>query len=82
MAASHWKKLKAKNSLPLQKAVLRIRDILVRIWIRTSGEQIRILLFSVSDLQGSKKKFFAFYFLKLQLHHFSKIKSHKEVTKQ
>jgi hypothetical protein len=26
--------------------------------------------------------FFAYYFLKLHLHHFSKIKSHKEVTKQ
>jgi hypothetical protein len=26
--------------------------------------------------------FFAYYFLKLHLHHFSKIKRHKEVTKQ
>jgi hypothetical protein len=28
------------------------------------------------------KFFFAYYFLKVHLHHFSKIKSHKEVTKQ
>jgi hypothetical protein len=27
-------------------------------------------------------KFFAYYFLKVHLHHFSKIKSPKEVTKQ
>jgi hypothetical protein len=39
------------------------------------------------DLQDAKKKrikkksFSAFYFLKVHLHHFSKIKSHKEVTK-
>jgi hypothetical protein len=32
-----------------------------------------------SDLQDG---FFAYYFLKVHLHHFSKIKSHKEVTKQ
>ncbi len=38
----------------------------------------------VSDLQDVNKKlgFFAYYLLKLHLHHFSKIKSHKEVTKQ
>ncbi len=38
----------------------------------------------VSDLQdGIQKFFFAFYFLKLHLHHFFfKDKSHKEVTKQ
>jgi hypothetical protein len=41
----------------------------------------------VIDLQGENKKlikkkcFFAFYFLKVHLHHFSKI-SKKEVTKQ
>jgi hypothetical protein len=29
----------------------------------------------------SFKKFFAFYFLKVQLHNFSKINSQKEVTK-
>jgi hypothetical protein len=34
----------------------------------------------VSDIQDGK--FFAYYFLKLHLHHFSKIKSHKEVTKR
>jgi hypothetical protein len=37
----------------------------------------------VSDLQDGKlKQFFAYCFLKLHLHHFSKIKGHKEVTKQ
>jgi hypothetical protein len=40
------------------------------------------------DIQGSNKKLIilkessAFYFLKLHLHQFSKIKSQKEVTKQ
>jgi hypothetical protein len=38
----------------------------------------------VIDLQDANKKLFfsAYYFLKVHLHHFSKIKSHKEVTKQ
>jgi hypothetical protein len=38
----------------------------------------------VIDPQGANKKtiFFAYYFLKVHLHHFSKIKSLKEVTKQ
>ncbi len=37
----------------------------------------------VSSLQDVNKKFFfAFYFLKVHLHHFSEIKNHKEVTKQ
>jgi hypothetical protein len=37
----------------------------------------------VTDLQDANKKrsFFAYYFLKVHLHHFSKIKSPKEVTK-
>jgi hypothetical protein len=41
----------------------------------------------VIDLQDAnknliKKSFSAYYFLKIHLHHFSKIKSPKEVTKQ
>ncbi len=42
----------------------------------------------VIDLQDAKKKlifkksFSAYYFLKVHLHHFSKIKSQQEVTKQ
>jgi hypothetical protein len=42
----------------------------------------------VIDFQESNKKriekksFSAYYFLKVHLHHFSKIKSQKEVTKQ
>jgi hypothetical protein len=33
----------------------------------------------ISDLQDVNKKIFAYYFLKVQFHHFSKIKSHKTV---
>jgi hypothetical protein len=41
----------------------------------------------IIDLQDAnkklkKKKFSAYYFLKVHLHHLSKIKSQKEVTKQ
>jgi hypothetical protein len=41
----------------------------------------------VIDRQDANKKLIkkicsAYYFLKVYLHHFSKIKSHKEVTKQ
>jgi len=41
----------------------------------------------IIDLQDANKKqilysFSAYYFLKVYLHHFSKIKSQKEVTKQ
>jgi hypothetical protein len=41
-------------------------------------------IFVVFDLQDVPKKFLGLtpYFLKVHLHHFSKIKSHKEVTKQ
>jgi hypothetical protein len=44
-------------------------------------------IFFVIDLQDANKKqvkksFSAFYFLKVHFHHFSKIKSKKEVTKQ
>jgi hypothetical protein len=45
--------------------------------------------FFVIDLQDAnkkltvfKKKVFCYYFLKVHCHHFSKIKSQKEVTKQ
>jgi hypothetical protein len=71
--------------------VLRIRDILVRIWIRGSvpmanGPRLRILLFSSVTFKMTTiiffPKFFSYYYLKLNLHHFSKIKSHKEVTKR
>jgi hypothetical protein len=54
--------------------------------IRTSAQKIRlrILLFSSVTFKIATKNylFFAYYFLKLYLHHFSKIKSHKKVTKQ
>jgi hypothetical protein len=42
----------------------------------------------VIDIQDANKKqifkksFSTFYFLKVHLHHFSKIKSHEEITKQ
>ncbi len=73
-------------------AVLRIHDILVRIRIRVricgsvpltkvfrSGSGSCYFHQLPSRLQ---KKSFPYYFLKLCLHHFSKIKSDKEVTKQ
>jgi hypothetical protein len=50
------------------KSVLRVREILVRI-------RLRILLFSLVTFK-------MLIILKLHLHNFSKIKSHKEVTKQ
>jgi hypothetical protein len=42
--------------------------------------RIRIPAIFVSDLQVTS--FFAFYFMKVHLHHFSNIKSHTEVTEQ
>jgi hypothetical protein len=38
----------------------------------------------VTDLQDANKKnsFSSYYFVKVHLYHFSKTKSHKEVTKQ
>jgi hypothetical protein len=61
--------------------VLRIHEILVRIRIHgsiplTNGSGGDPAIF-VSVLQDVNKKL-----LKVHLHHFSKIKSHKEVTKQ
>jgi hypothetical protein len=56
------------------EAVLRIRDIFVRIWIRGSipltDSDPAIF---VSDLQDPTKSF-----MLVHIHHFSKIKSHKE----
>jgi hypothetical protein len=70
--------------------VLWIRDILVRIRIRIRGSVPLSLTngtdpaIFVLDLQGANKKtiFSAYYFLKVHLHIFSKIKGYKEVTKQ
>jgi hypothetical protein len=77
----------------VSKAVLRIYDILGWIRIRgsmpltsgsESGSWIRILLFSsLTFKKSAKNQFFniifsAYYFLKLHLHHFSKIKSQNE----
>ncbi len=55
--------------------------------LQTGIHWIRILLFSSMIFKTSTKnnlikKFFAYYFLKVHLHQFSKIKSHKEVTKR
>jgi hypothetical protein len=51
-----------------------------------AGPRIRASAFAVFviDLKEAKKKskFSAYYFLKVHLHDFSKIKSHKEVAKQ
>ncbi len=73
--------------------VLRIHDILVWIRIRgfmplTNGSGFGSgSCYFVIDLIAANKKlnfwsFSACYFLKVQLHHLSKIKSQKEVTKQ
>jgi hypothetical protein len=68
------RKLSESPQVSLPFAVLRIHAIL----------GIRILLFFAIELQDASKKlifytiFSAFYFLKLHLHHFSKIKSQKE----
>jgi hypothetical protein len=71
---------------------MRIYDILI--WIRmrirgsmplTNGSDPGIF---VIDLQGANRKliifksFSAYYFLQVHLHHISKIKSQREVTKQ
>jgi hypothetical protein len=54
--------------------------------IHASDLWIRILVFSSLAFKTLKKTikkmFFAYYFLKVHLHNFSKIKSQKEVTKQ
>jgi hypothetical protein len=39
------------------------------------------LIFKTPTKNECEKKFSAYYFLKVHLHHFSKIKSTKEVTK-
>jgi hypothetical protein len=41
-----------------------------------------IFITDLQDAPPQKKSFSAYYFLKVLLHHFSKIKSQKEVTKQ
>ncbi len=61
---------------------LRIRDILVRIRIRgfvptSYDEWIRIQLLSSLTFKTPTKSFSAYYFFKMQLHPFSKIKSQK-----
>ncbi len=75
---------------------LRIHDILVwiriRIWIRGSmpliiGSKSGSCYFCHWTSRCQQKtnflnKFSPYYFLKIHLHHFSKIKSQKEVTKQ
>jgi hypothetical protein len=79
-------------------AVLRIRDILVQIRIRgsipltngfgsgsDSGSRSGSCYFRHwPSRHGSHKKniFFSYYFSKLHSHHFSKVKSHEEVTEQ
>ncbi len=74
----------------LTKTVLRIRDILVRIRIRgsvpltnESGSGSGSCYFRQWPSRWQRKIkcfscFFVFYFLTLHLHHFSKIKSHKD----
>jgi hypothetical protein len=60
-----------------------IRNIMVQIQLRVSDQWI--LLISLLTFKPPKKTIFrsfsAYYFLNVHLNHFSKIKSHKEVTK-
>jgi hypothetical protein len=76
-------------------AALRIHDILVWMRIRIRGSMLQRLVepdanpdpsIFIIDLQDANKNnfccFSAYYFLKVLLHHFSQIKSQKEVTKQ
>jgi hypothetical protein len=62
---------------PLARPVLRICDILVRIWTRTS-DYFEIFVRNLKIFLT----FFAYYFLTVHLHYISKIKSHKEDTKK
>ncbi len=74
----------ARKTKALVFPVFWIRDILVRIRIRIRIV-LRILLFASMTFKTAtnfSKKFFGFCFLKLHLHHFPKIKSHEQVTKQ
>jgi hypothetical protein len=66
-----YQNMKNKFFLP----VLQIRDILVR---------IRILPFLSLTFKTPTKNYFclSFYAYYLQIHYFSKVKSHKEVKKQ
>ncbi len=73
---------------PRIKALLRIRDILVRIRIRgstplTNGSGCGSCYFSLVTLKTSAKNlkiiFFAYYFLRVHLHNFFKIKGKKEI---
>ncbi len=67
-----------------RRAVLWIRDILSQIRIHTTD--LRIMLFSVVTFKmPTKNNFFTvfnYYFLNVHLQYSSKIKSHKDVTKQ
>ncbi len=76
----------------VKEAVFRIQDILV--WIRIHGSITWFMdpdpdpAIFIIDLQDANKKlilkkvFSDYYFLKIHLHNFSKIKNPKEVTKQ
>jgi hypothetical protein len=65
-------------NLHRKKSYLQVRYAVLRIQI--------LLLSSVTFNTSTKKmffsKFFAYFFLKVHLHHFPMIKGHKEVTKQ
>jgi hypothetical protein len=52
--------------------------------MRTPDLRIRILLFSsvTFKMPTKSKKLYAYYFLKIHLHHSSKLNCHKEVTEQ
>jgi hypothetical protein len=55
-------------------------DLDPRIHTLTNGSGYGSCYFRQRPSRRPKKSFFAYYFLKVHLYHFSKIKSHKEVT--
>jgi hypothetical protein len=95
---SHITDLLQKSNMepaaPSSSAVLRIHDNFVWIRIRRSMSLTNRSGFRCGSCyvfssltfktpkKNVKKSFSAYYFLKIHLHHFSKMKSQKEVTKQ
>jgi hypothetical protein len=55
-----------------------------RLWLIDPDQDLSIFILDLQDAnkKQNKKVFAAYYFVKVLLHHFSKVKSQKEVTKQ
>jgi hypothetical protein len=83
-STAHSTTIKGEYPFPLlPRPVLRIHDILVSIRIRgsmplTYGSGFGSYFQDANKKQICLKRFSAYYFLKVHLHHFSKIKSEKK----